>query len=253
MHVSHDRYLPLGKLPPQYDPRTLQLAKYVTHELPAAPAKQIWSAKVKSWPMYMNDKIGNCAIAGPAHMVQGWSANAKKLVTIPDEAVLKGYQDVGGYQPGKPATDGGCIMLNVMKYWAKTGIGGHKIGAYASVSPRSTLYVQDAIYLFGGLNTGFALPVTAQNQSVWDVVPGAAKNQDAQPGSWGGHCVNIIDYDARSLTCVTWGALKKITWAFFKLYCDEAYAIISQDFLSGGKAPNGFDVASLQTDLTALR
>ena len=249
----HDRYLPLGKKAPLHDPRTLQLAKYVTSSLPAAPPTKIWSSKVSAWPMYMNDKIGDCAIAGPGHMIEAWSANAASLIQVADADVLKAYEDVGGYRPGHPSTDGGCVLMNVLKYWQKTGIGGHKIGAYASVSPRSSAYVMDAIYLFGGLNTGFALPVTAQNQTVWDVVAGAKTNPNAAPGSWGGHCVNIVDYDARSLTCVTWGGLKKLTWAFFKAYCDEAYAIVSQDFLVAGKAPNGFDAAALQADLTALK
>jgi hypothetical protein len=36
-------------------------------------------------------------------------------------------------------------------------------------------------------------------------------------------------------------------------YCDEAYAIISQDFLDGNnKAPNGFDLESLTKDLQAV-
>ena len=252
MIVQHDKHRPLGKLPPKHDPRTFQLAKYISSALPAAPAAQCWSAKVKGWPMYMNDKIGDCAIAGPAHMVEAWTANASNLIQVADADVLKAYEDVGGYRPGKPSTDGGCVLMDVLKYWRTTGIGGHKIGAFASVSPHSSAYVQDAIFLFGGLNTGFALPVTAQNQSVWDVVAGASHNPDAKPGSWGGHCVNIVDYDARSLTCVTWGALKKMTWAFFKAYADEAYAILSNDFINGGKAPNGFDLASLQADLAVL-
>jgi hypothetical protein len=252
MQIPHDRHRPLGKKDPQHDARTLQLAKYVGAHLSAAPAAQAWSKKVKTWPMYMNDTIGDCAIAGPAHMIECWAANAQSLIQIADADVLKAYEDVGGYRPGKPATDGGCVLMDVLKYWRTTGIGGHQIGAFTSVSPHSSAYVQDAIFLFGGLNTGFALPVTAQNQAVWDVVAGASRNPDAKPGSWGGHCVNIVDYDARSLTCVTWGALKKMTWAFFKSYCDEAYAIISQDFLAAGKAPNGFDLATLQNDLAAL-
>lgn len=249
---TNDKYLPLGKLAPKHDARTLQLAKYITAALPAAPASQAWSSKVKTWPMYLNDKLGDCAIAGPGHMIECWTANAQNLVQVADADILKAYEAVGGYQPGKPSTDGGCVLMDVLKYWQKTGIGGHKIGAYASISPHSTAYVQDAIYLFGGVDTGFALPVTAQNQAVWDVVAGAAHNPDAKAGSWGGHCVNIVDYDARSLTCVTWGGLKKMTWAFLKSYCDEMYAIISQDFVNGSKAPNGFDVATLQADLALV-
>jgi hypothetical protein len=34
-----------------------------------------YSNKVGNYPMYRNDEIGNCAIAGPAHQIQTWSAN----------------------------------------------------------------------------------------------------------------------------------------------------------------------------------
>ncbi|HKD36500.1 MAG TPA: hypothetical protein VKB78_06855, partial [Pirellulales bacterium] len=48
----------------------------------------------------------------------------------------------------------------------------------------------------------------------------------------------------------TWGQLKRMTWAFYDAYVDEAYAILAQDFLSDvGKAPNGFDIAALAADL----
>ncbi len=55
------------------------------------------------------------------------------------------------------------------------------------------------------------------------------------------------------LTCVTWGRLKKMTWAWFEKYCSEAYALISTDWLkTNGVAPSGFDLAALQKDLAAV-
>ena len=38
--------------------------------------------------------------------------------------------------------------------------------------------------------------------------------------------------------------------AFFNTYCDEAYAVISPDFLdSRSQAPSGFDLDPLKSDL----
>jgi hypothetical protein len=52
---------------------------------------------------------------------------------------------------------------------------------------------------------------------------------------------------------VTWGALQQLSWAWFAAYCDEAYAIITQDWLeANGQAPSGFDTAQLQADLAQL-
>ena len=70
------------------------------------------------------------------------------------------------------------------------------------------------------------------------------------PGSWGGHAVIIGAYDNNTLTCITWGAPKKMTWSFWDAYCDEAYALLSPDWATGQKAaPSGFDLAALQADL----
>ena len=62
----------------------------------------------------------------------------------------------------------------------------------------------------------------------------------------------VVNYDPRGLDVVTWGQIQRMTWAFFATYCSEAYAILSEDFVYNGKAPNGFDVETLQRDLRAL-
>jgi hypothetical protein len=40
-----------------------------------------------------------------------------------------------------------------------------------------------------------------------------------------------------------------MTWKFWNTYCDELYAIITEDFLRDNKNPIGVDLSSLQTDL----
>ena len=159
--------------------------------------------------------------------------------------------DVPTFAAEPPETDNGAVELFLLNYWRKVGCGGHKIGAFMAVSPQSTTLVKDGLYLFGGLYTGIALPISAQHQQVWDVPPGGIIGAGF-PGSWGGHAVPILDYDMRGLTCITWGQTKRMTWGFLKLYCDEAYAILSTDFLLAGKAPNGFNITQLQADLAAL-
>jgi hypothetical protein len=42
------------------------------------------------------------------------------------------------------------------------------------------------------------------------------------------------------------------TWSFWDHYCDEAYCIISPDFLVGGTTPAGFDLTALQQDLVLV-
>jgi hypothetical protein len=44
-----------------------------------------------------------------------------------------------------------------------------------------------------------------------------------------------------------------MTWQFFSTYCDEAYALISPDFLAAGAAaPSGFNLTQLEQDVGGL-
>ena len=247
----------LGKLPAVHDKRTLLLAKYMSPErersLRTPPLSVRWSRKTDQyWPMFANDTVGDCTCATAGHLIQAWTANAQAEEFEPaTKDVLAMYYAISGYIPGRPETDVGAACLDVLRYWRKKGCGGHKIGAFAAVSPRSKQDVRDAIWLFGGAYVGLQLPLSAQDQTTWSVPRGGAQGA-GEPGTWGGHAVPLIDYDPRGLWCVTWGGLKRLTWSFLATYADEAYAIISEDFLTGGKAPNGFDAATLQADLSRL-
>jgi len=110
--------------------------------------------------------------------------------------------------------------------------------------------VETAAWLFGGLYIGLQMPLTAQAQKVWDWTGSLAG--PARPGSWGGHAVDVVRYDKNGLTVVTWGRLQELTWQFWDRYCDEAYCMLSDDFLEKGNAPNGFDLAALEADLALV-
>jgi hypothetical protein len=52
---------------------------------------------------------------------------------------------------------------------------------------------------------------------------------------------------------VTWGSVIPMSDYFYYCYCDEAYAVLSQDWIdTNGLAPNLFDLDLLQSDLAAL-
>jgi hypothetical protein len=56
-----------------------------------------------------------------------------------------------------------------------------------------------------------------------------------------------------TLTCVTWGERLKMSHNFFGDYCDEAYAVLSPDWLTAkGNSINGLNLAALQRDIAAL-
>ena len=240
----------LGKLPVRTDVRTLALARYVdTAKLPPPPPQLDLTAHVAAWPMYDNDTIGDCTIAAAGHMIEAWTAAAHgQAVEVSDQAVLTAFDAVKIVDPA--TGEAGAVELDVLKYWRKTGIGGHLIGAFARVSTVDEQLVRSGAFLFGGLYLGLALPLTAQQQDVWDWT--GSLTGPAKPGSWGGHAVDVVGYDATALTVVTWGSLKQMTWTFWERYVDEAYCLLSSDFLSGDEAPNGFDLATLKSDLVLV-
>ncbi|HEX3806929.1 MAG TPA: hypothetical protein VHV52_09145 [Gaiellaceae bacterium] len=240
----------LGKLPVKVDVRTLALARYVdTAKLPNPPASFDETAHVSDWPMYDNDTIGDCTIAAAGHMIEAWTAAAEgTAVEITNQQVLTAFDLVKQVDP--QTGEAGAVVLDVLNMWRKTGIGGHQIGAFARVSLTGEGLVRSGAWLFGGLYLGVQLPVTAQTQETWDWT--GSLSGPAAPGSWGGHAVDVVGYDATTLTFVTWGSLKQMTWSFLERYCDEAYCLLSTDFLAGGKAPNGLDLAALRADLALV-
>jgi hypothetical protein len=243
----------LGKAPVKTDIRTLQLEYYLdADKLPIVPGVIDWGAtQPKSWGAMLNDEIGDCVLAAQGHLVQLWTHNRPdgKMVTIPDSAVLQAYHDVGGYVPGQPSTDQGANMLDALKYWRKTGIGGHKIAAFVQVNPRHEAMVRAALWLFGGLYAGYSLPESASTQDLWDVSPEGILTGEYAPGSWGGHAVCHLSQDRSESRCITWGYVQPMTERFVRTYCDELYAVLSEDWFTAGKSVAGFDLSALTADL----
>jgi hypothetical protein len=237
----------LGKLPVETDVRTISLARYVDPAvLPPPPATLDLAARVPDWPMYANDRLGDCTTAAAGHMIEAWTAAGRgHALEVPESAVVDAFEHVKVVDPR--TGEEGAVELDVLRYWRRTGIARHRIGAFARVSIHDHALVRIGAYLFGGLYIGIQLPVTAQHQRVWDWTH--RLDGPARPGSWGGHAVDVVRYDARTLTVVTWGRLKELTWSFWDRYCDEAYCLLSTDFLESGKAPNGFGLVALKREL----
>jgi hypothetical protein len=240
----------LGKLPARLDDRTLSLSHYVDRGvLPTPPTRVDLGAAVRDWPVYGNDRIGDCTTAAAAHMIEAWSAAATgRAFEVSERAVLAAFDAVKIVDPA--TGEEGAIELDVLNWWRTSGIDGHQIGAFASIEPGERELVEASTYVFGGVYIGLQLPLRAQEQQVWDWA-GSLRGPDA-PGSWGGHAVDVVGYDASGLIVVTWGALQAMTWSFWDHYCDEAYAIISADFLHGGVTPAGFDLDALARDLVLV-
>lgn len=246
----------LGKKPPIIDSRTLRFGRYLTPALPPPPPTVTLYTAIPSWPMDGNDELGDCTMAGAAHLVEAWTGEQPNgtPVEIPTTTIEEDYFALTG------GPDDGLAELTVLKWWKRTGFVdaagiAHTISAYAQVDPANQTETQQAVSIFGGAYLGLALPDYAVNPPDgnlldvdWTAVPpgGFAANP---PDPNNGHCVVAVGYDADNLYVVTWGAIKPMSYAFGQAYVDETFAIISPDWLGAGTTPSGFDLAQLETDL----
>jgi len=265
----------LGKKAALVDSRTIKLVKYLTSILPPAPANVDYTEGITSFGMMLNGPnsygngvptggLGDCTIAGLGHAQQIWSLNARKtLITPADSIILSAYEAWCGYVLGNASTDQGGVELYVLNYFRKNGLGGFPLNMYADPNPLNLEEVKQTIFLFGGIYIGIQLPISVQNQLVWDVGYGP----NGIPGSWGGHAVWVPKYTTDlttgnvTFTCISWGELIDITQAFWTYsdkkagpYIDEAHALVSKEFVSlkTGTSPVGLDLSQMEADVAAV-
>lgn len=253
--MAVDRFDPdavkLGKLDKVEDPRTLMFAKYLPKKItpPLVPAAQVQRMdQVAEWPMYENDRIGDCTCVGCGYSIILDSTIARGEVVMPSEADIVGLYNATG------EGDTGRACLDVLKFWQQNGLAGQKLLAFCEINPQNTDHVKLAMQLFGQVYAGVALPTDAQaqvEQGCWTVTRGPG----AEPGSWGGHCIMLGDYTTRGgPVCATWTREQRMTWAWWNTYADEAYCLITEDwFDANGNAPGGFKMDALLKDLAEIQ
>jgi hypothetical protein len=250
--VDHSQ-MKLGRRPAKFDARVPKFSNYLaSSRLPPPPPVCDWSTKVTQWGMLKNDEIGDCTAAGCGHAIQLWSANASAEANITDDDTISFYERSCGYDPANPDSDHGGVELDVLNYWQRNDFAGHKLDAFASLDVGNRTNIKDAIWLTGGVYIGVNLPISAQTQDVWDI-PQQGTAGDGKPGSWGGHAIYAVGFTDQYVTCVTWGQLKTMTWAFWNAYVEEAWTLISMEWImSNGISPSGFRYDDLIADMKAL-
>ena len=247
--------LMLGKKPAVPDPRDFKLRNYMRpYQFPPRPQQFGHEHLIDEWGMLGNDMVGNCVFAGAAHEQMIWSAEGGKQIEFTTQSVISDYSAVTGYDPNDPTTDRGTYVREALKYRRNVGMTGadgqrYKIDAFVSLEPGNVDELLNALYLFGAVGIGIRLTEKAMKQ----FEKGKAWGITCTPGqTLGGHYVPVVA-KRRRLYCVTWGRLQPMTRSFYRKYCDEAWCILSFDmFGEDGRTMEGFDIAQLKLDLTAL-
>jgi len=228
------------------------LSDYLTASLPVAPSIVDRSSGI-AWPMYGNDSIGDCTCAAVGHEIQAFTRYASSLVTVPESAVVDAYSAITGYDPVTGANDNGAEISDVLNYWQKTGVGGHKIVAWATVDYWNKPLMKQVLNTFGTVYLGLEVPQSAEYQFSAGLPWSVSKTGT---NIVGGHAVPIQRWDDAAvgvIEVVTWGALQRMTLAFCRKYVDEAYVPISQDWITAnGTTIEGLALSELIADSKAL-
>lgn len=145
---------------------------------------------------------------------------------------------------------------------------------FLEVEPRNLDQLREAVWRFGGVLLGLALPLSIQLppekkhdaqpqqetqaaqamlgspqekdisklkvQEDW-FVPGYGPIADGAPGSLSSHCVAITGYTPRAFYCFSDGLVRTLSEEFVLAYTEECFAVLSRDVLA--------DYADLRTSM----
>lgn len=255
-----------GRLPRDPEKFLPTLEAYLTPSaavaLPPVPLTQDVdrASNVTSWPMYLNDTLGDCTIAGAGHMFGALSVYGGRAEPLfSDQVITTTYSAVSGYVPGDPSTDNGAAMPDVLDYLRQTGMTDtdghvHKVAGYAAFgNPSNELLLGQVLDIFGTVYCGIDCPESAEQEfdagEAWTYVPGSPIE--------GGHCIVLQrrypSSDVNVDEFVTWGALQRADFGFVAHYLEEAYAVVSEDWIAvNGTSATGLDLAQLLADMNAV-
>lgn len=244
----------LGKLPARKDAVKFKLSKYVdVSAFPKVPTTFGHETLISSWGMLGNDQYGDCVLAGGGHETMLWNKEAGQTVIITEKESLKDYSAITGFNPNDPNSDQGTDMQAAASYRLKTGLldasgKRHKVGAYLAIIPGDIREHLLATYLFGAVGIGIEFPSYAMDQ----FNQGKTWTYRSKHSIEGGHYIPLVARRGSHGIIVTWGKTQPMTDSFFSHFNDESIAYVSEEMLTNGKSPEGFDLNQLKQDLAAL-
>jgi hypothetical protein len=227
----------------------MELPFYKAGSLPKAPSKVAVptvaaNADGTLWGMDGNDTYGDCGVAGVNHGFMAAAAVLNYPESFPtDQDIVNYYLTYTGGQ------DTGVVLADFLAYVKSHGFFGHNIQAYAPVGVHDVPTLQFTVDAFDFAYTGItvtdAMMTANQNGEPWTL-------EDVDSPVDGGHCIPIVGYDATYLYAVTWGGVQAIEYSAWHYISSEAWAIITQEFVTKNGDGRGINLAALEADLPKL-
>jgi len=240
-----------GRLPAAIPVGLRFLPHYTAGDLPPAPAKVLVpdpppSSDSTPWGMDGNDQYGDCGVAGINHGFMATATISAETETFPtaDQVVSYYLNYTGGQDDGVVLS---AFLAKVRQF--SDGFYGHTISGYAPVAVHDVPTLNFAIWAYGFAYTGVkvtqAMMDGFQAGKPWEL-------GDTRSPVLGGHCVPIVGYDSRYLYAVTWGQVQPISYSAWHYISDEAWAVITGEFVSKGGDTRGVSLDALNSDLSKV-
>ena len=238
--------LKFGKKAAKRSRKTLFLANYLHTSAIAYPAVKAWERPI-DYLMLANDQIGCCTISGFYHLRMNMQAvaNAGTPLVVTDQEVISDYSAITGYNPNDPSTDNGANCIDVLNWYRQKGT----IAGYVALDQGNIEQIKIGTFLFGGAYIGFNVPQSMVDQlnngqdPDWSYSP-------SDKASGEGHCVTPVGYGRDGLAVISWGKVYRTSWDFWNAWVDEAYSIVSKDWIkASGVSPTGLDLNGLLADM----
>jgi hypothetical protein len=250
-----------GRLPRTWHPHVLHLSHLrqrarIYGARTAAPPVDYSLGMPAALGAMLNDRLGDCTIAGLYHRRQVVSFNtAQTMNTQPDSVVEKAYEIIDGYRPG--VNDPGGVEQDVLAYCCQNGIpladgSVDKLLTFVEIDAANAVDVDWAINDCLGVYTGFDVPAYLPESpgSTWDADPGGDNI------IVGGHCVYVVGHlQNGNRRPISWGSYDyQITPAFWLQRFDEVYALIGSDLLAAktGQTILGMTIPQLEQAIREL-
>jgi hypothetical protein len=203
-----------------------------------------------------NDVVGNCVECAQLRTIQVRRTNAWDDTWVPtkDMAFVL-YAALTGFNPVTLLPDSGTDTAQAMGVWASSGYRvddqNLDVICWVTVDKDDDDHVAIAIAHTGPVQLSLALPVAAQDVTVWAHAPGPGP--EWAPGSWGNHRVMVGKFNGTERVCRTWGQDVVIHPEFWSAYSLGVDASLSREWLDvTGLAPSGLDWDALAADMQAL-
>lgn len=233
----------LGRLPGKIPVGLHDFTTYVAGSLPRPPAEVVVPS-VADWTMLGNDRYGDCGVAGLEHIFMADAMIAHEAEQFPSTAEAEQF-----YLAYTGGQDSGVVLSDYLAYVRAHGYLGHSVDSFAPVAVHDVPTLQFAVWAFGAAYTGIvvtqAMQETFAAHQAWGM---ATLNSQVL----GGHCVPIVGYDDTSLFIVTWGEIQEITYPAWHQMSDEAWAVVTGEFVARGGDGRGVTLAALRADLDRL-